>query len=139
MDWISSSTRMSMPWSLLQPTWSWATDSPRSFGRVAGLAVGLVAKSPQLYGCIPKCRSKIKTVFDSLQAHAWARDINGTVGIQEIGKYLLLWRALSQVLLTDQADTLVWKWTSDGTYSASSCYKATFHRSTSCRAWCLIM
>jgi hypothetical protein len=54
------------------------------------------------------------------------------IGIQEIDEYLMLWRQLDLVNLSERADTLVWKWTSNGIYLAKSCYKATFQGSTYC-------
>jgi hypothetical protein len=97
---------------------------------LSGKSVSEIA--PHLHACIPKHRRKTRTVADGLLTHNWARDIQGTIGIQEIGEYLLLWHQLEYVQLTDQADTLVWKWTNSGIYSASSCYKATFHGSAYC-------
>uniref|UniRef100_A0A453P3H5 Uncharacterized protein n=1 Tax=Aegilops tauschii subsp. strangulata TaxID=200361 RepID=A0A453P3H5_AEGTS len=35
-------------------------------------------------------------------------------------------------------DRLIWRWTASGTYSAQSCYLATFHGSTACYSWKLI-
>jgi hypothetical protein len=55
---------------------------------------------PQLHACIPKRRRKTRTVVDTLQSHAWARDIHGTIRNQGIGKYILLWRALEHINLT---------------------------------------
>ena len=73
---------------------------------------------PLLYNCIPKRRRKVRTVADGLQEHRWASNIQDTLGIPEIGQYLLLW-----------------KWTTSGVYSAHSAYLATFQSSISCRAW----
>jgi hypothetical protein len=42
--------------------------------------------------CIPKRRRKGKTITDGLQDHNWARDIQSTIGIHEIGQYLTVWR-----------------------------------------------
>uniref|UniRef100_A0A453NCG0 Uncharacterized protein n=1 Tax=Aegilops tauschii subsp. strangulata TaxID=200361 RepID=A0A453NCG0_AEGTS len=50
--------------------------------------------APQLYAVVPKHRRKNRTVADALQAHRWASDIQGVIGIQEIGQYLLTWRAI---------------------------------------------
>jgi hypothetical protein len=56
----------------------------------------------------------------------------------EIGEYLLLWRQLQHIQLSDQAEALIWKWSSDGLYSAKSCCKATLHGSTYRSAWMMI-
>jgi hypothetical protein len=90
---------------------------------------------PRLYACIPKRRRRTTTVAQGLQNRRWVQDIHGTLGIEEIGDYLLLRRRLEHIQLSDQADTMVWKWTSNGSYSASSCYRATFHGSLLCDAW----
>jgi hypothetical protein len=52
---------------------------------------------PHLHACIPKRRRHTRIVADSLLAHSWARDIHGTLGIDEIGEYLLLWRRLERI------------------------------------------
>jgi hypothetical protein len=91
--------------------------------------------APLLYACIPKRRRRIRMVADGLLNHSWARDIHGTIGIPEIGEYLLLWRRLESVQLTDQADAMTWKWNDSGVYSAKSCYNAMFLGSTSCSTW----
>jgi hypothetical protein len=90
--------------------------------------------SGKTVGCIPKRRRKTRTVADSLRAHAWACNIHGNLGIQELGQYLMLWPQVEHVTLTNQPDQLIWKWTSGGTYSAQSCYVATFQGSKRCNA-----
>lgn len=37
--------------------------------------------------------------------------------------------------LSNQADTLIWKWNNTGKYTADPCYKATFQGSTRCNTW----
>ena len=44
--------------------------------------------APQLHACIPKRKRKTRTVAEGLHANAWARDIEGTLGIHEIGQYI---------------------------------------------------
>ena len=84
--------------------------------------------APQLYAAVPKHRRKNRTVADALQAHRRASDIQGVIGIQEIGQYLLTWRAIESI-------TLQWTWNASGTYTAQSAYLATFQGSTHCPAW----
>lgn len=84
---------------------------------------------------IPKHRRKSRTVADALQAHAWASDIQGVIGIQEIGQYLLTWRAVESITLSTEPDRLQWAWNESGTYTAQSAYLATFQGSTYCPAW----
>ena len=53
--------------------------------------------APALYQCIPKRRRKARTVAEALTANAWARDIQGVLGIHEIGQYLMLWQAVQRI------------------------------------------
>jgi hypothetical protein len=70
-----------------------------------GRSIGEIA--PLLYACIPKRRRKLRTVVDGLQDHAWARDIHGTLGLHEIGQYLMLWQAIDGTQLHDAPDQLL--------------------------------
>lgn len=56
--------------------------------------------APQLYACVPKRRRKGRTIADGLNANNWACDIQGTVGIDELGQYLNLWRLIAATLFT---------------------------------------
>uniref|UniRef100_A0A453AAK1 Reverse transcriptase zinc-binding domain-containing protein n=1 Tax=Aegilops tauschii subsp. strangulata TaxID=200361 RepID=A0A453AAK1_AEGTS len=82
-----------------------------------------------------KRRWKLQTVFVGLQANAWAHDIHGMLGIHEIGQYIQLWHAVEHTTLTTEPDRLLWKWTSSGSYSAKSCYQATFQGSIHSSSW----
>ena len=78
---------------------------------------------------------RARTVADGLHAHSWAADICGNLGLDEIGQYLMLWRAIEHTILSAEPDHLHWKWNATGMYSAESAYLATFQGSTSCQAW----
>jgi hypothetical protein len=78
------------------------------------------------------------TIAAGLHAHSWARDIHGVLGIREVGQYLLLWRQVESIPLTNQPDQLLWRWTANGAYSAKSCYLAMFHGSKACAYWKLL-
>lgn len=93
---------------------------------------------PLLYQCIPKQRRKTRTVADGLNGNTWARDIQGTIGIHEIGQYLMLWQAIQHFTLSEETDRLLWRWTTSATYSTQSCYAATFQGSTCRHSWKLI-
>lgn len=82
--------------------------------------------APLLYPCILKQRCKARTVAEGLANNTWARDIQGTLGLHEIGQYLLLWQAVSHITLSNEPDRLLWRWTANGRYSAQSCYAASF-------------
>ncbi|KAE8778192.1 hypothetical protein D1007_48961 [Hordeum vulgare] len=45
---------------------------------------------------------------------------------------------VSRAILSPEPDKLTWKWTTNGSYTARSCYQATFHGSIACRSWKLI-
>ena len=103
---------------------------------ISGRAIKEIA--PLVYACIPKRRKKNRTVAQGLHANSWARDIQGTFGIHEIGQYLQLWQMIEGTILTEEPDQLLWRWTTTGSYSAQSAYLATFHGSIACSAWKMI-
>uniref|UniRef100_A0A8I6XKE9 Reverse transcriptase domain-containing protein n=1 Tax=Hordeum vulgare subsp. vulgare TaxID=112509 RepID=A0A8I6XKE9_HORVV len=94
--------------------------------------------APLLYLCLPKNRRKVRTVAEGIAGNAWARDIRGVVGLQEIGQYLRTWQLVARINLSSEPDKLIWKWTANSIYSARSCYRATFHGSLTCHSWQLI-
>uniref|UniRef100_A0A453BKH7 Reverse transcriptase zinc-binding domain-containing protein n=1 Tax=Aegilops tauschii subsp. strangulata TaxID=200361 RepID=A0A453BKH7_AEGTS len=100
---------------------------------INGRAISEIA--PQLHACIPKRKRKARTVAEGLHANALARDIEGTLDIQEIGQYIHLWSTLERTTLTEEPDQLLWKWTTSRSYSAKSCYKATFQGSIHSDSW----
>lgn len=102
------------------------------------LGLSIREHAPALYMCIPKSRRNSRTVAEGVQGNAWARDIRGTLGLQEIGQYLQLWMLVSRATLSHEPDKLIWKWMANGSYTARSCYQATFHGSITCRSWKLI-
>jgi hypothetical protein len=50
--------------------------------------------APQLYACITKRRRKIRMVAEGLADHLWARDIHDTLGVHEVGQYIMLRQAI---------------------------------------------
>jgi hypothetical protein len=81
---------------------------------IQGLSISEI--TPALYACIPKRRRKSRTVADGLHANRWAQDIQGVLGIHEIGQYLQVWQLLTSITLTDEPDMLV----GDGWQAAST-------------------
>nr|XP_040249685.1 uncharacterized protein LOC120967149 [Aegilops tauschii subsp. strangulata] len=76
-----------------------------------------------------------RRVSDGLTQQAWIRDIHGSLGPVEVVQYIDLWRRLHGIQLSSTPDTISWKWSANGIYSANSCYKALFLGSTSPSAW----
>jgi hypothetical protein len=103
---------------------------------INGKAISELA--PLLHACVPKRRRKTRTVAEALQNHCWARDIRGNLGVHEIGQYLRIWHAIEGTTLTDAPDRLIWRWTSDGAYTARSAYMASFQGAWHCPNWKLI-
>jgi hypothetical protein len=71
-------------------------------------------------------RFKKRTVPAELHNNNWIKnlgEINNPVVLEE---YILLYLALSTVVLSDQRDQIVWRWTSNGQYTASSAYSCQF-------------
>ena len=82
--------------------------------------------APMLYQCIPKQRRKTRTVVEGLDGNTWARDIQGTIGIHEIGQYLMLRQEIQHFTLSDKHVRLLWRWVASATYTTQFCYAATF-------------
>ena len=101
-----------------------------------GQAVSEIA--PGLFSLVPSRRKRRTVVCEGLEQHAWIRDIHGTLGIPEALEYIHLWRKLQGVALTTTPDKISWRWTSNGIYSAKSCYHALFHGSTTPPSWKLL-
>jgi hypothetical protein len=65
-------------------------------------------------------RFKKRTVPAELHNNNWIKnlgEINNPVVLEE---YILLYLALSTVVLSDRRDQIVWRWTSNGQYTSSS-------------------
>ncbi|CAN6312358.1 unnamed protein product [Urochloa humidicola] len=74
---------------------------------------------------------KSRTVAIAMQGKRWITDITGQLSICTILQYFELWAAMARVHLTQgREDTISWKWTVTGTYTARSAYSAFFEGST---------
>lgn len=74
---------------------------------------------------------KRRSLRDALLGNRWALDIIGALTAQVIVEYLQVWELLREVVLQPgQRDRFVWKWSSSGTYSAASTYRAFLAGST---------
>jgi hypothetical protein len=78
-------------------------------------------------------RSKNWCVRMGVQNDAWVSKINTANGltVEHIQQFISLWTRVSQVTFQEgQHDTIIWKLTTSGRYSAASAYKAQFAGTT---------
>jgi hypothetical protein len=80
----------------------------------------------------------IHTVAVALQNNRWMRGLRRMNSEIALRQYVELWTQLSQVQLGDAEDSIVWRFTPDGKYSASSAYKIQFTGSTADIRWATI-
>ncbi|CAN6246948.1 unnamed protein product [Urochloa humidicola] len=64
------------------------------------------------------------TVREELHNQNWTRGLWRMSTTDEMAEYYSLWWKLRQVRLNDQEDTIRWRWTASGTYTAKSAYNA---------------
>lgn len=143
----------SRPWSHLQPpsdpeslqffrastTWTVGRGTSCRFWTDRWLdGHSILDTAPNLTALVPTRRRRTRTVAAALHDRTWIRDIQGSPGPAAILEYVDLWRRLQTVSLTHDPDTIRWKWTENGVYSASSCYNALFLGSTTSEHWRLV-
>jgi len=88
--------------------------------------------APRLFAIIPKRRIKQRTVQHALTNQSWISDIKGAITVGVIIDYLHLWDVLSDFFLQpDVEDRHIWRFSSDGQYSAKTAYKGFFVGTTS--------
>lgn len=82
--------------------------------------------APDLFAAVSRS-GRQRTVQDALQNNCWVRDVVGA-----LTTHVYVWRLTREVALDPLlSDRFVWKWSPDGTYSASSTYHAFLAGSTS--------
>jgi len=83
--------------------------------------------APCLVQAVRPAVKKRQTVRDALENRNWIRDITGALTVQVLLEYLDLWERLQLFNLTDGTpDKVLWKWTTDRSFSTSSAYSAFF-------------
>ena len=83
--------------------------------------------APRLFVAIPKRRTKQQTVQDALTNQTWISDIKGARTVGVMVDFLLLWDVLSDFSLQPGVeDRHIWRFSSDGKYSAKTAYKGFF-------------
>lgn len=78
------------------------------------------------------------TVRQGLLNRQWTRLLNGALSEDAIAEYLDIWEATEHIVLTNNRNTVLWRWTPDGTYSAKLEYKMLHSRSIQFRGHSLI-
>ena len=82
--------------------------------------------APLLY---VKSKKKNRVVADALHDNNWIRDLNHRTGfaVQHFIQFATQWNLIRNVhLLDNQDDSITWKLTSSGVYTAASAYRAQF-------------
>jgi hypothetical protein len=65
-----------------------------------------------------------QTVAEDLEHSNWTRGLWRMSTATEIAELISLWEAVSEVQLTENEDSIRWKWTASGQYSSRSAYRA---------------
>jgi hypothetical protein len=91
--------------------------------------------APEVYALVPKRRRKARTVREALVARSWIPNIVGAPSALALWQYVQLWGRLRDTQLSAGPDRLVWRWTTDDQYSASSCYDTLFQGAVISSSW----
>jgi hypothetical protein len=65
---------------------------------------------------------RFRTVHQELQIFNWIKNIKNINTEESMDEFILLFSAVNDVSLNDGKDSIIWKWTSNDEYSASSAY-----------------
>ncbi|BAS75602.1 Os01g0885550 [Oryza sativa Japonica Group] len=83
--------------------------------------------APAVHAAVVARKRNRRTVREALQGRTWIRDISGALGIQAILEYLSLWTSLQSLdALSEEPDSIIWRWESSGEYPARSAYQSMF-------------
>jgi mannosylglycoprotein endo-beta-mannosidase len=74
---------------------------------------------------------KNRTAAEELTNHHWTRGLWRMSTADEIAEFILLWDKLQHIQLTDETDSITWRWTAHGNYTSKSAYSVQF-RGTYC-------
>jgi hypothetical protein len=73
-----------------------------------------------------RARFKGRTMFQELKNLNWIRNVRGIDSDILLEEFVMLFKALSSVVLSDQKDEVVWRWTEDGKYTVTTTYECQF-------------
>lgn len=80
-----------------------------------------------------------RTVLEALTDRKWLTDIKGALAVRVFADLLDLWDALQTIQLhPDMEDKNIFRFATDGNYSAKAAYEGFFIRSTQAEHWELI-
>ncbi|KAF8691212.1 hypothetical protein HU200_040332 [Digitaria exilis] len=87
--------------------------------------------APDLCKLVMASTKKKRSVAQALPQKTWISDIKGRLTVPALVQYIFLWHSLGRCQLrTGMEDVIQWRWTTTGTYSARSAYRAFFEGST---------
>ncbi|WVZ92280.1 hypothetical protein U9M48_038358 [Paspalum notatum var. saurae] len=95
-----------------------------------GLAPKQIAPS-----CFNLAWRKNITVAKALQGNTWMRGFRRMTTDQELRQFVKLWRDIQNVHLSPQSDSITWRLSLTGEYTAKSAYDAQFFGSYSAYQW----
>jgi hypothetical protein len=75
------------------------------------------------------------TVAQGCRNHTWMRGLQRIENSEEINKFVQLWHMIGNIQLSDQIDTIAWRFTANGEYTAKSAYAAQFAGSFTDYEW----
>jgi hypothetical protein len=80
--------------------------------------------APDVVSKVDKLIVSNRTVAQALGGQQWISDILTPLSWTGIRQFLLIWDAVSNIVLTQEADIHTWLHTSSGQFSSRSCYRA---------------
>lgn len=83
--------------------------------------------APNLCNTVRRRTRNRRLVAEALHNKQWISDVVGSLTVQALHQYVLLWHQPQRVQLTPGVeDIITWRWEPSGVYSARSAYKAFF-------------
>ncbi|CAL5041675.1 unnamed protein product [Urochloa decumbens] len=80
--------------------------------------------APNLVRLVPAHFRANRTVAQALMEQRWTRDITNTLNPRAIQELDLIWDIVQGAVLQDREDQFIWRWSTNGQYSAQSAYRA---------------